>query len=121
MFCEVLRSVVLLQVLAYSQKARESSMYEQAALNERMQEYRRKIDQERRRSFNGSPNGDVIQPFSRSSHKLIEAVMQSAAEGKACSTISYILLQLFANNILLLLTMSRSSYSFLKKYYLSFL
>ncbi|XP_075107554.1 ADP-ribosylation factor GTPase-activating protein AGD1 isoform X1 [Nicotiana tabacum] len=70
------------QVLAYSQKARESSMYEQAALNERMQEYRRKIDQERRRSFNGSPNGDVIQPFSRSSHKLIEAVMQSAAEGK---------------------------------------
>ncbi|OIT04663.1 PREDICTED: ADP-ribosylation factor GTPase-activating protein AGD3-like isoform X1 [Nicotiana attenuata] len=70
------------QVLAYSQKARESSMYEQAALNERMQEYRRKIDQERRCSFNGSPNGDVTQPFSRSSHKLIEAVMQSAAEGK---------------------------------------
>ncbi|XP_060205375.1 ADP-ribosylation factor GTPase-activating protein AGD3-like isoform X2 [Lycium barbarum] len=70
------------QVLAYSQKARESSLYEQAALNERMQEYKRKIDQERRRSFNGSPNGDVTQPFSRSSHKLIEAVMQSAAEGK---------------------------------------
>ncbi|KAK4350121.1 hypothetical protein RND71_029434 [Anisodus tanguticus] len=70
------------QVLAYSQKARESSLYEQAALNERMQEYKKKIDQERRRSFNGSPNGDVTQPFSRSSHKLIEAIMQSAAEGK---------------------------------------
>lgn len=70
------------QVLAYSQKARETSMYEQAALNERMQEYKRKIDQERRSSFNGSTNGDVTQPFSRSSHKLIEAVMQSAAEGK---------------------------------------
>ncbi|XP_049367591.1 ADP-ribosylation factor GTPase-activating protein AGD3-like [Solanum verrucosum] len=70
------------QVLAYSQKARESSMYEQAALNERMQEYKRKIDQERRCSFNGSTNGDVTQPFSRSSHKLIEAVMQSASEGK---------------------------------------
>ncbi|MCD7457850.1 ankyrin repeat and PH [Datura stramonium] len=69
-------------VLAYSQKARESSMYEQAALNERMHDYKRKIDQERRRSFTGSPNGDVTQPFSRSSHKLIEAVMQSAAEGK---------------------------------------
>lgn len=70
------------QVLAYSQKARESSMYEQAALNERMQEYKKKIDQERRCSFNGSTNGDVTQPFSRSSHKLIEAVMQSASEGK---------------------------------------
>ncbi|XP_016563060.2 ADP-ribosylation factor GTPase-activating protein AGD3 isoform X1 [Capsicum annuum] len=70
------------QVLAYSQKARESSMYEQAALSERMQEYKMKIEQDRRYSFNGSTNGDVTHPFSRSSHKLIEAVMQSAAEGK---------------------------------------
>lgn len=79
----------ILQVLAYSQKARETSMYEQAALNERMQEYKRKIDQERRSSFNGSTNGDVTQPFSRSSHKLIEAVMQSAAEGKVCSAMHH--------------------------------
>lgn len=85
-----MRYAVLLQVLAYSQKARESSMYEQAALNERMQEYKKKIDQERRCSLNGSTNGDVTQPFSRSSHKLIEAVMQSASEGKVCSTILHL-------------------------------
>ncbi|KAI3455148.1 hypothetical protein Pfo_011811 [Paulownia fortunei] len=73
------------QVLAYAQQARQNSNYEQSALNERMQEYKRQVDQESRRSFSGphgSPNGDAIQPFPRSSHKLIEAVMHSAAEGK---------------------------------------
>ncbi|KAL2478957.1 ADP-ribosylation factor GTPase-activating protein AGD3 [Forsythia ovata] len=73
------------QVLAYAQHARQNSNYEQAALNEQMQDYKRQVDQESRRSFNGphgSPNVDIIQPFSRSSHKMIEAAMHSGAEGK---------------------------------------
>ncbi|KAL3500963.1 hypothetical protein ACH5RR_035412 [Cinchona calisaya] len=73
------------QVLTYAQQSRERSNYEQAALNERMQEYKRQIDRESRWSsngFNGSPNGDGIQAIGRSSHKMIEAVMQSAAKGK---------------------------------------
>ncbi|GMP57450.1 hypothetical protein CsSME_00021544 [Camellia sinensis var. sinensis] len=73
------------QVLTYAQQSRERSNYEQAALNERMQEYKRQIDRESRRSSNGSngsPNGDGIQAIGRSSHKMIEAVMQSAAKGK---------------------------------------
>ncbi|XP_059643691.1 ADP-ribosylation factor GTPase-activating protein AGD3-like [Cornus florida] len=73
------------QVLAYAQQSRESSNYEQAALNGRMQEYKRHVDQESRHSVNGSHgslNGDAVQPVPRSSHKVIEAVMQSTAEGK---------------------------------------
>ncbi|KAJ6702129.1 CENTAURIN/ARF [Salix koriyanagi] len=50
------------QVLTYAQQSRERSNYEQAALNERMQEYKRQIDQVHT--------------------KMIEAVMQSAAKGK---------------------------------------
>ncbi|KAI8001860.1 ADP-ribosylation factor GTPase-activating protein AGD3 [Camellia lanceoleosa] len=67
------------QVLTYAQQSRERSYYEQAALNERMQEYKRQIDRESRRSSNGSngsPNGDGIQAIGRSSHKMIEANMQ---------------------------------------------
>lgn len=73
------------QVLTYAQQSRERSKYEQAALNERMQEYIRQIDRESRwcsNGSNGSPNGDGIQAIGRSSHKTIEAVMQSAAKGK---------------------------------------
>ncbi|GAA0182916.1 hypothetical protein LIER_30451 [Lithospermum erythrorhizon] len=73
------------QVLAYAQQSREQSNYEQAALNERMQEYKRQVDREIRFSSNGSngsPNGDGIQAIGRSSHKMIEAVMQSASKGK---------------------------------------
>ncbi|XP_043724655.1 ADP-ribosylation factor GTPase-activating protein AGD3-like [Telopea speciosissima] len=73
------------QVLTYAQQSRERSNYEQAALTERMQEYKRQIDRESRWSSNGShgsPNGDGIQTIGRSSHKMIEAVMQSAAQGK---------------------------------------
>ncbi|XP_027364850.1 ADP-ribosylation factor GTPase-activating protein AGD3-like [Abrus precatorius] len=73
------------QVLTYAPQSRERSNYEQAALNERMQEYKRQIDRESRWSSNGSngsPNGDGIQAIGRSSHKMIEAVMQSAAKGK---------------------------------------
>ncbi|KAL6601773.1 hypothetical protein ACP70R_006089 [Stipagrostis hirtigluma subsp. patula] len=73
------------QVLAYAQQSRERSNYEQAALIERMQEFKRQIDRESRWSPNGmhdSPNGDGIQAIGRSSHKMIEAVMQSASKGK---------------------------------------
>ncbi|KAF6176992.1 hypothetical protein GIB67_027792 [Kingdonia uniflora] len=57
----------------------------QAALTERMQEYRRQIDREIRWSSEGqhvSPNGDGIHTIGRGSHKLIEAVMHSAAKEK---------------------------------------
>ncbi|KAA8532217.1 hypothetical protein F0562_032258 [Nyssa sinensis] len=71
--------------MTYAQQSRERSNYEQAALNERMQEYKRQIDRESRWSSNGSngsPNTDGIQAIGRSSHKMIEAVMQSSAKGK---------------------------------------
>ncbi|KAL8464394.1 hypothetical protein ACS0TY_034066 [Phlomoides rotata] len=73
------------QVLAYAQQARQNSNYEQSALNERMQEYMRQVVRENRRSSigpNETPNEESIQPISRSSHKMIEAVMHSTAEGK---------------------------------------
>ncbi|XP_009793548.1 ADP-ribosylation factor GTPase-activating protein AGD3 isoform X1 [Nicotiana tabacum] len=73
------------QVLTYAQQSRERSNYEKAALNEKMQEYKRQVDRESRwfsNGSNGSPNGDGIQAIGRSSHKQIEAVMQSASRGK---------------------------------------
>ncbi|PSR89416.1 ADP-ribosylation factor GTPase-activating protein [Actinidia chinensis var. chinensis] len=73
------------QVMAYAQQSRESSKHEQAALNERMQEYKRHVDQESRQSLKGSHGSsprDAMQTFSRGSHNEIKAVMQSAAEGK---------------------------------------
>lgn len=73
------------QVLAFAQQSRERSNYEQAALLERMQEFKRQIDRESRWSPNGmndSPNGDGIQTIGRSSHKMIEEAMQSASKGK---------------------------------------
>ncbi|KAL6011750.1 hypothetical protein ACLOJK_002215 [Asimina triloba] len=72
-------------VLTYAQQSRERSNCEQAALTERMQEYKRQIDCESHWSSNGafsSSNGDGIQAIGRSSHKMIEAAMQSAAKGK---------------------------------------
>ncbi|KAF3775260.1 ADP-ribosylation factor GTPase-activating protein [Nymphaea thermarum] len=73
------------QVLTYGQQSRERSNYDQAALAERMQEYRRQIDRESRwpsSGSHGSPTRDGIQTIGRSSHKMIEAVMQSAIKGK---------------------------------------
>ncbi|XP_042501757.1 ADP-ribosylation factor GTPase-activating protein AGD3-like isoform X1 [Macadamia integrifolia] len=72
------------QVLTYAQQSRERSNYEQAALTERMQEYKRQIDRESRWSSNGShvSSNDGIQAIGRSSYKMIEAVMQSATKGK---------------------------------------
>lgn len=72
------------QVLAYAQQSRERTNYEQAALAERMQEFKRQIDRESRCSFSDadSPTGDGIQAVGRSSHKMIEAAMQSTTKGK---------------------------------------
>ncbi|KAJ3681294.1 hypothetical protein LUZ60_015783 [Juncus effusus] len=73
------------QVLAYAQQSRERSNYEQAALVERMQEFKRQIDRESRWSPVGGqdfPNGDGIQAIGRSSHKMIEAAMSNASKGK---------------------------------------
>ena len=83
------RSVVL-QVMAYAQQSRESSKHEQAALNDRMQEYKRHVDQESRQSLKGSHGSsprDAMQTFSRGSHNEIKAVMQSAAEGQVFNMI----------------------------------
>lgn len=76
---------ILLQVLAYAQQSRERANKEQASLVERMHEYKRQIDRESRSSVNGlndCHNGDGIQTIGRSSHKMIEAVMQSSSKGK---------------------------------------
>ncbi|KAL6644455.1 hypothetical protein ACP70R_016063 [Stipagrostis hirtigluma subsp. patula] len=73
------------QVLAYAQQSRERANKEQASLVERMHEYKRQIDRESRSSANGLNdfhNGDGIQAIGRSSHKMIEAVMQSSSKGK---------------------------------------
>ncbi|KAK4789471.1 hypothetical protein SAY86_016775 [Trapa natans] len=73
------------QVLTYAQQSRERSNYDQASLNERMQEFIRQIDRERMWSSNGSngsPNREGVHAIGRSSHKMIEAIMQSAAKGK---------------------------------------
>ncbi|KAF9668106.1 hypothetical protein SADUNF_Sadunf15G0093500 [Salix dunnii] len=73
------------QVLAYAQQCRECSNYEQVSLHERMQEFMKHIDQESRHSVNSifsSPHEDSMRPAARSSQKVIEEVMQSAAKGK---------------------------------------
>lgn len=80
-----MRFIVVFQVLTYAQQSRERSNYEQATLSERMQDYKRQVDREIRSScygMNRCPNGDGIQAIGRSSHKMIEAVMQSTAKGK---------------------------------------
>ncbi|XP_024971335.1 ADP-ribosylation factor GTPase-activating protein AGD3-like [Cynara cardunculus var. scolymus] len=71
------------QVLLNAQKTRESYYSEQKALNERIQEYKRHIDVGNRQSSNPPVcNEDLVPQYPRNSHKLIQAVMQSASEGK---------------------------------------
>ncbi|KAK6924605.1 Ankyrin repeat, partial [Dillenia turbinata] len=73
------------KVLSHVQKSRESSNYEQASLNEKMIEYQRQVDRESRQSVNGSHMSsptDTIQPFARTSNNVMDAVMQSAVNGK---------------------------------------
>lgn len=73
------------QVLTYAQQSRERANSEQVLLADRMQEYRRQMERDNQRSFSGAdaaPGGDGIQAVGRSSHKMIEAVMQSTPRGK---------------------------------------
>ncbi|XP_071728454.1 ADP-ribosylation factor GTPase-activating protein AGD1-like [Rutidosis leptorrhynchoides] len=71
------------QVLERAQKCRQNYFSEQQALNERIQEYKRHIDFGIKLPCNHSvSHRELTQQPSRSSHKLIQAVMQSAAEGK---------------------------------------
>lgn len=92
-----------IQVLTYAQQSRERATYEQAALAERMQEFRRQMEHNNQRSFSdveASPSGDGIHTIGRSSHKMIEAVMQSTPRGKVilivvCFTRSALYLYLY--------------------------
>ncbi|KAK9066350.1 hypothetical protein SSX86_013673 [Deinandra increscens subsp. villosa] len=71
------------QVLLNAQKSRENHYSEQQALNERIQEYKKHIDFGNKISSNPSVgNRDLTHQPSRNSQKLVQAVMQSAAEGK---------------------------------------
>uniref|UniRef100_A0A7N0UH24 Uncharacterized protein n=3 Tax=Kalanchoe fedtschenkoi TaxID=63787 RepID=A0A7N0UH24_KALFE len=74
------------QIAAYTKQSQENFTREKASLNERMQEYQRQVDQESRPSHENMVdslrNGDCMQPSSRSSHRLIQAVMQSSSIGK---------------------------------------
>lgn len=70
-------------MLTYAQQSRERANYEQAALADRMQEYRQEVERESQRSIDfDSSSGDGIQGVGRSSHKMIEAVMQSTPKGQ---------------------------------------
>ncbi|XP_071711320.1 ADP-ribosylation factor GTPase-activating protein AGD1-like [Rutidosis leptorrhynchoides] len=71
------------QVLEHAQKCRQNYVSEQQALNERIQEYKKHIDFGNKLLCNITvSNGHLTQQPSRSSHKMIQSVMQSAAEGK---------------------------------------
>ncbi|CAM6116727.1 unnamed protein product [Calypogeia fissa] len=73
------------QVLTYAQQSRQRANYEQAALADRMQEFTRNMERENQRSYSGaevSTSGDGIQAVGKSSHKVIEAVMQSTPGGR---------------------------------------
>ncbi|GAU38121.1 hypothetical protein TSUD_318080, partial [Trifolium subterraneum] len=77
----------IIEVLAYAQKARESYNEEQISLCERMVEYKKLSYQESRLSLNGpygSPSAENahMHPFSRISSSVLDAVTESAANGK---------------------------------------
>lgn len=93
----------MLQVLAYAQKARESHNEEQISLCERMVEYKKLVHQESKLSLNGpygSPSGEGVhvQPFSRISNKVVDAVTESAADGKVFQYMMFISLREFSFN-----------------------
>ena len=72
-------------MLTFAQQSRERANYEQAALADRMQEFRRQMDRDNQLSLSdvdSSSSGDGIHTVGRSSHKMIEAVMQSTSKGK---------------------------------------
>lgn len=73
------------QVLAYTDQSKLNSDQELTSLNEKMQEYKKQIDQQSRQSVNGSYEtlgGPCPQPLSNSYDKKIDEVMQSSADGK---------------------------------------
>ncbi|XP_027360317.1 ADP-ribosylation factor GTPase-activating protein AGD1-like [Abrus precatorius] len=77
----------IIEVLAYAQKARESYNEEQISLCERMLEYKKQVHHQSMMSLNGpytSPGKDraQVQPFSRISNEVVDAVTESAANGK---------------------------------------
>jgi len=75
----------LLQVLSYVEQSRQSFNNELTFLDEKMQEYKSKIDSQTRQFTNGScdsPVGDSTQSLLTSSVKPIEEVMQSSVNGK---------------------------------------
>jgi len=82
------------QVLTYAQQSRERANYEQVALANRMQEYRQQMEQENQRSFSDVDSLATrhgLQVVGRSSHKLIEVVIQKESRGNleiATSTMS---------------------------------
>jgi Arf-GAP/coiled-coil/ANK repeat/PH domain-containing protein len=79
------------QVLTYALQCREQATYEQAALAEQMQDFRQQMERDNQRSFSdieASPSGDGIHAVGRSSHKMIEALMQSASNGKVVLSVS---------------------------------
>ncbi|XP_019416188.1 PREDICTED: ADP-ribosylation factor GTPase-activating protein AGD1-like [Lupinus angustifolius] len=75
----------ILEVLAYAQKSRESANEEQISLCERMVQYKQLVHEESRLTLNGpysSAAGDGMQHFCRISNKVVDAVTESAANGK---------------------------------------
>uniref|UniRef100_K7KVG3 Uncharacterized protein n=1 Tax=Glycine max TaxID=3847 RepID=K7KVG3_SOYBN len=76
----------IIEVLAYTQKARESYNEKQISLCERMLEYKKHVNHESMLSLNGpydSPCRDgQVQPFSRISNKVADAITESAENGK---------------------------------------
>ncbi|KAK8451583.1 hypothetical protein SEVIR_6G234000v4 [Setaria viridis] len=84
-FLEAVSATMDSHLRYFKQQSRERANKEQASLVERMHEYKRQIDRESRSSVNGLNdcyNGDGIPTIGRSSHKMIEAVMQSSTRGK---------------------------------------
>lgn len=76
------------KALNYSRQTRESSNCEQISLNERMQQYIMQIDRGINPPLDGtltSPAVDCRRPFPRSSQKVIDAVVESAAKGEVNS------------------------------------
>ncbi|XP_057518772.1 ADP-ribosylation factor GTPase-activating protein AGD3-like isoform X1 [Amaranthus tricolor] len=73
------------QILDYAEQSKQSSNNELMSLNEKMKEYKKQIDQQSRQSVNGScevPGVDCPLPFTKSTDKAIEEVMQSSANGQ---------------------------------------
>ena len=84
-FMQIITIKFLLQVLSYVEQSRQSFNNELTFLDEKMQEYKSKIDSQTRQFTNGScdsPVGDSTQSLLTSSVKPIEEVMQSSVNGK---------------------------------------